>query len=236
MALTESSSDSLESTHILLLDDDDVFVDDVENVSRNIAIRPIEWSRATTIQEALSLLANSVPDIAVVDIGLIGENGLDFVRAVRERSFVFPIILISQNELNELVYNGSEISMPSLIQLGANEFQTKTQISISQKNFINFVVSTADGFGRLYEQADKPDREFHSALSKQAIVDLSRALDLFRKLSASESVRVKKDPLASDDWASREIVILVDGVIARERMRLEYAVNLTISERQQRRV
>ncbi|HRZ13460.1 MAG TPA: response regulator transcription factor [Kiritimatiellia bacterium] len=53
---------------------------------------------AGTVAEALAAADSLRPDVAIVDITLKDENGLDFVREARRRGLVFPMLVLSMHD------------------------------------------------------------------------------------------------------------------------------------------
>jgi CheY-like chemotaxis protein len=216
---------------ILIVEDDDDFVGDLEAISRGIAGSKVDWQRASSVSEGLSRLDASpapAPDIAIVDIGLPDESGLEFVRQVRERKYAFPIVVISQNELGEVQFEGRAMSLHQLKDLGSTEFQSKTAISGSTEGFLRFVIAVSDEFDRILALADRPDRIFHSTLSRDTIGDLDRAIALCGRGIGRRQIRTAGDKNAT----SQDMMIhLLESAISKERLRLQYTLNMSIRDK-----
>lgn len=53
---------------------------------------------AGTVAEALAAADSLRPDVAIVDITLKDENGLDFIREARRRGHAFPMLVLSMHD------------------------------------------------------------------------------------------------------------------------------------------
>lgn len=62
----------------------------------------VVWGEASDGPQALEMIPNAKPDIAVVDIGLQGMNGLELIKSLRQRSPGLLILVMSMYE--ESVY------------------------------------------------------------------------------------------------------------------------------------
>lgn len=85
----------------LVVDDHPVFrqglVALIETVSAYSVI-----AQAGDIEEALKSLETAVPDIALIDISLNKQNGLELVRTIKARHPDFPVLIVSMHD--EAVY------------------------------------------------------------------------------------------------------------------------------------
>jgi signal transduction histidine kinase/CheY-like chemotaxis protein len=84
------------SVKVLLIDDDTTHIDIVQNLLRSLRFEVIA---ATTAHSALTLAAESSPDVALVDISMNETSGWDVARALRERADrnALKIIMVSAN-------------------------------------------------------------------------------------------------------------------------------------------
>lgn len=217
-------------TKILIVEDDDDFATDFEEMARNLGGKSFDMLRATSVEEGISSvdsLGDELPDIAIVDVGLEDSNGLDFVRWARDNQLPFPIIVVSQNELDEVQYDGKAVSLPVLKELGATEFQSKSTISASYPDFVKFIFAVRMEFERMLDIADRPDKVFHSTLSRDTITDLTMALKICRPSAISG--------VASQEFLSRDkremIALYLESAINKEQLRLRYTLELSIRDK-----
>ena len=69
-----------ESQSVLIIDDDEVFR---TRLGRAFSSRGWESLLAGTVAEAVSMAAEHAPDLAIIDLRIGDENGLEIVRKLR---------------------------------------------------------------------------------------------------------------------------------------------------------
>ena len=98
----------------VLLVDDDRFL--LENVARILRAQQYEVRTATDGSEARKAIAESEPDLAVLDVGLPDTDGMTLCRELR-REWRFPIIMLTAlGESNERIEG---------LDAGADDYLTK---------------------------------------------------------------------------------------------------------------
>ena len=85
----------------LVVDDHPVFRQGLVALIRSTD-RYMVCGEAGSAEEALAALEKAVPDIALVDISLVGKNGLDLVRTLKASHPAMLILIISMHD--EVVY------------------------------------------------------------------------------------------------------------------------------------
>lgn len=99
---------------LLIVEDDDIVAD---AVARGLTTDQCRVERVTSAEAALALIAASHFDLAVVDIGLPGADGLSFVRRLRSAGNGMPtLILTARCTLADKV---------KALDLGADDFLSK---------------------------------------------------------------------------------------------------------------
>jgi len=99
---------------LLIVEDDEIVAD---AVARGLAAASYEVARASSAETALALIAASHFDLAVVDIGLPGADGLSLVRRLRGAGNPLPtLILTARCTLADKV---------KALDLGADDFLAK---------------------------------------------------------------------------------------------------------------
>jgi CheY-like chemotaxis protein len=70
-----------------------------------------DWTRveATNADEAVVLVKQSPPDIALLDFNMPGRDGLSLATELRALSGVMPVALISANSQQEIVAKAGEV-------------------------------------------------------------------------------------------------------------------------------
>ena len=95
-------------------------VDDEQGIVRavqtNLSRHDFRVEAASTGQEALDAYARIHPDLVVLDLGLPDMDGLDVIRAIRQRAST-PIIVLSARE--------TERDKVTALDLGADDYLTK---------------------------------------------------------------------------------------------------------------
>jgi two-component system KDP operon response regulator KdpE len=100
-------------THVLVVDDDSQIV---RALTISLTARDYVVTSARSGQEALDLARGTLPDIVVLDLGLPDIDGIDVVRALRERTAVPIIILSGRNQ---------GASKVRALDAGADDYVTK---------------------------------------------------------------------------------------------------------------
>jgi DNA-binding response OmpR family regulator len=97
-----------------------LIVEDDHDIAELIAVYLEREGLSTTIvgsaEEAVIDLAERAPDLAVLDLGLPGADGLELLRSMRDSS-TFPVIIVSARESDEDKIAG--------LGLGADDFVSK---------------------------------------------------------------------------------------------------------------
>jgi DNA-binding NarL/FixJ family response regulator len=104
--------------------------------------------------EALATLEQSVPDVALVDISLVGKNGLDLVRTLKAAHPDMLILIISMHD--EVVY------AKRALKAGARGYVMKQEAASVMLDAIKTVLS-----GKIYVSAAMRDRLLESVFTKQ---------------------------------------------------------------------
>jgi DNA-binding response OmpR family regulator len=99
---------------ILLVEDNDLVAD---AVARGLGLAGFAVDRAASAEAAASALAAEHFDLAVVDIGLPGEDGLTFVRRLRSQGETLPVLILTARETVALRVEA--------LDLGADDFLMK---------------------------------------------------------------------------------------------------------------
>ena len=104
--------------------------------------------------EALATLEKAVPDVALVDISLVGKSGLDLVRTLKAAHPEILILIISMHD--EVVY------AKRALKAGARGYVMKQEAASVMLDAIKTVLS-----GKIYVSAAMRDRLLESVFTKQ---------------------------------------------------------------------
>ncbi len=98
---------------ILVVDDEPAILRAVET---NLRRHEFQVETAGTVAEALARYDATHPDLVLLDLGLPGADGTDFIKAIRERAAT-PIVVLSARE--------AERDKVEALDLGADDYLTK---------------------------------------------------------------------------------------------------------------
>jgi DNA-binding NarL/FixJ family response regulator len=102
--------------------------------------------------ETLAALEHAVPDIALVDISLVGQNGLDLVKSLKASHPAILILIISMHD--EVVY------AERALKAGARGYVMKQEAASVMMDAISTVLS-----GKIYVSAAMRDRLLETMFS-----------------------------------------------------------------------
>jgi two-component system KDP operon response regulator KdpE len=98
---------------ILVVDDEPAILRALET---NLRRHEFQVETAGTVAEALARYDATHPDLVLLDLGLPGADGTEFIRAIRERAAT-PIVVLSARE--------AERDKVEALDLGADDYLTK---------------------------------------------------------------------------------------------------------------
>jgi len=104
----------MNKNRLLLVDDDEIFL---QVLGRSMSKRGYEVISSAGIEDALVQSRNKIPDMAVVDLKLDGESGLDLI----------PLLIHINAEMNIVVLTGysSIATAVTAIKRGATDYLSK---------------------------------------------------------------------------------------------------------------
>jgi DNA-binding NarL/FixJ family response regulator len=111
-------------------------------------------AEAGTAEEALAALERSVPDMALVDISLVGQNGLDLVKALKASHPDVLVLIISMHD--EAVY------AERALKAGARGYVMKQEAASVMLDAISTVLA-----GKIYVSAVMRDRLLENMFSQR---------------------------------------------------------------------
>jgi DNA-binding NarL/FixJ family response regulator len=111
-------------------------------------------AEAGTVTESLSALEQAVPDIALVDISLVGQNGLDLVKTLKAAHPEVIVLIISMHD--EVVY------AERALKAGARGYVMKQEAASVMLDAIETVLS-----GKIYVSATMRDRLLETMFSRR---------------------------------------------------------------------
>jgi DNA-binding NarL/FixJ family response regulator len=145
------------SVSFLVLDDHPVFRQGLGALIRSDERYEV-FAEIGTPEEALEALERGVPDIALVDISLMGHNGLDFVKTLKAAHPEMLILIISMHD--EVVY------AERALKAGARGYVMKQEAASVVLDAIKTVLS-----GKIYVSAAMRDRLLETMFNKRESVE-----------------------------------------------------------------
>ena len=108
------SKQGMSRNRLLIVDDDEIFL---QVLSRSMAKRGYEVISSEGIEDAVARSKESIPDMAVVDLKLEGESGLDLI----------PLLIDINPDMNIVVLTGysSIATAVTAIKRGASDYLSK---------------------------------------------------------------------------------------------------------------
>jgi len=114
------------------MDDISVLICDDSALMRNLISRIVDGTEGMSVvakaangQMALEKLEETKPDVIVLDIEMPIMNGIEFLKARKEKKIKIPVVVLSS-----VAIKGAAITMQAL-ELGAADFITKPAGSVS---------------------------------------------------------------------------------------------------------
>ncbi|MDD2698081.1 MAG: response regulator [Arcobacteraceae bacterium] len=99
---------NLSNKNLLLLEDSDEFIENVISLF-NMFVK--ETFVAKNISDAMEKLNSEKIDLIISDIHLKNENGLDFIKEVRESNQEIPIVILSGYKDENLLFRAMTLGL-----------------------------------------------------------------------------------------------------------------------------
>jgi two-component system response regulator RegA len=107
-------SDSAEQQICLVVDDDDVYL---QVLSKALTRRGLKVLSATSTEQALVMIEQSTPDLAVLDLKLVGQSGLHLIKPILSQNPQCKILMLTGY--------ASITTAVDAIKLGASNYLSK---------------------------------------------------------------------------------------------------------------
>jgi len=118
---------------------------------------------ADTAEDAIQLIRNTSPDLAIIDITLKGSSGLELIKSIKALSIGVPVLVLSMHE--ESLY------AERALRAGATGYITKHQAADEVLSAIRRVLA-----GEIY-LSEKMTSGFLKSLTSAGVKTISRAID-----------------------------------------------------------
>jgi DNA-binding response OmpR family regulator len=145
---------------ILVVEDNDLVAD---AIARGLGIAGFAVDRAPSAELAATALAAEHFDLAVVDIGLPGEDGLTFVRRLRRQGSTLPVLILTARETVAMRVEALDLGADDFLMkpFEQSELAARCRALIRRANLntngqLNFGRLRIDVAGRQLRIDDKP--------------------------------------------------------------------------------
>jgi len=117
---------------VLLVDDDEIVLD---YLSLFVAAAGYQVMRATSGEAALASMRRNFAQIAILDIGMPGMDGLELCRAIRRQTYsgYVYIVLHTSRDTDEDILEGLEAGADDYLGKGTPNAQIIRRLSIAQR-------------------------------------------------------------------------------------------------------
>lgn len=159
----------------------------------NKDLQMVVCGEADNIQDAMRVIEEMKPDIAIVDITLSGSSGLELIKDLKARANPVPVLVLSMHD--ELLY------AERALRAGANGYITKNQASSQVKLAIQTVLGgdvylSPHMTNRVLQRLSKGSMEVKET-GVAALTD--RELEVFRLLGCGHNSREIAEELGLGD-------------------------------------
>ena len=178
---------------ILIIEDDVKLKEGIELALQN---PDYQFVKTHLLEEAITLLRSSSPDLILLDLNLPDGNGLNFLKKLRQSSQI-PVIIITANNTETDIVMG--------LELGANDYITKpfslmvlrARVGVQLRQ--NQTSTSLEIFQNSHFYFDFSRMNF---LVKQTPVELSRTEQrLLRLLLENKGATLKRSYIIDNVWS-----------------------------------
>lgn len=182
--------ENLSNKNLLLLEDNDDFIEQISSLF-NIFIKKIFIAK--DINNAEKIFNEKNIDIIVSDIHLKNENGLDFIKKIRESNKQIPIVVLSGSKDESLLFSAMTLNLtgyflkPIKFRTLVDMFEECSKKILSQHE-VNIVLKDNFVYNKNLKNITKNDISFE--LNKKEIL-------FFELLIENKNKVITKDMLAN---------------------------------------
>lgn len=167
---------------VLLVEDHPMFREMLSQlIDRNLGMEVC--GETDNIQDAMTLIEQQSPDIAIVDISLKGSSGLELIKDIRARGAKVDVLVLSMHE--------EELYAERALRAGAKGYITKNEASSEVIKAIRSVMN-----GEVYASRKITAKLLERMTQKNASPELNglelladRELEVFQMLGRGKSTR-----------------------------------------------
>jgi signal transduction histidine kinase len=196
--------------NILLLDDEQSFVDDFCEQAKSLGYQVIAYLNARGVWDQLKARDNSyLPDICFVDYELSNMKGTDFIRELRQRGFLFPVVLLTH-------YDDPQIAFEAGIS-GATNFCQKNSILSTSDSLSQIAQKSLEGYESIRDASTRRTEQTYRGINNFIAEFIHDIKDMVIPIQQSSQVALEE---ANSNWSnlsediSESLTIVVDELNA----------------------
>lgn len=177
---------------ILVVEDEIIIADNICDTLEDLGYDPLE--PAMDYEEAMSILDEEVPDIAILDIKISGEkDGIEVAKKIK-KDFDIPFIFLTANSDRHTVEEAKEVNPAAFLVKPFTQEELFAAIEIGLNNFSKQKGNT---------------KEKESPIIKDAF--FIKTKNLYQKVLFDDILYIKSDHVYLDIWSAQKEKYIIRG-------------------------
>ena len=178
--MSDNTTNANQRVKVLLVEDHPMFREHLgQLINRDLGM--VVCGEADNIKDAMRLVSETNPDIAIVDITLRGSSGLEFIKDIKAQGLPLNVLVLSLHD--------EELYAERSLRAGAKGYITKNEASSELINAIRCVMA-----GEVYASKKLTAKLLERMTQKRAVSELAgmetladRELEVFHLLGRGKS-------------------------------------------------
>ncbi len=178
--MSDNTTNANQRVKVLLVEDHPMFREHLgQLINRDLGM--VVCGEADNIKDAMRLVSETNPDIAIVDITLRGSSGLEFIKDIKAQGLSLNVLVLSMHD--------EELYAERSLRAGAKGYITKNEASSELINAIRCVMA-----GEVYASKKLTAKLLERMTQKRAVSELAgmetladRELEVFHLLGRGKS-------------------------------------------------
>ena len=178
--MSDNTTNANQRVKVLLVEDHPMFREHLgQLINRDLGM--VVCGEADNIKDAMRLVSETNPDIAIVDITLRGSSGLEFIKDIKAQGLPLNLLVLSMHD--------EELYAERSLRAGAKGYITKNEASSELINAIRCVMA-----GEVYASKKLTAKLLERMTQKRAVSELAgmetladRELEVFHLLGRGKS-------------------------------------------------
>ncbi|WP_179964849.1 response regulator [Mycolicibacterium gadium] len=113
---------------VVLVDDHEIVIEGLKAMLASFHMRVRVVGAAVGVENALSVIANLMPDVVLCDVRMQGASGLDLCRAIRERDPERKVILLSVYDDEQYLFQALRVGAAGYLLKGITSDELVRQL------------------------------------------------------------------------------------------------------------